>query len=186
MPSAPGSTYRAHGGSSGVPMPGHFVEQTPASGSADPIPPMPKRPPPVPVVITPPRFGEWFVIWQFDSGDGAWCDYEPSFMQLLEDHLQQHSETPLVHVPRGNAVFHYSTQEMWQQNMRSSGKRMMRRVLMTPEDWQRQDELRAQVDTHNRAHHQPRRGLPARPDRSRSASQASHPRSHTPGPRGGR
>lgn len=145
------------------------------AGLTPPGPP-PGRPPPK---LTPPKEGDWYALWQWESEKHIWIDYEPDFMHVLEHYWKQDTRKLLEFKPKGNVVFHYDVTEGWQMNTRSSTRRALRRVLMDPRDWDKLDALHSSVEEWNTQNADARRGMAARGTRSRSGSRA---RSGTPRP----
>ena len=98
--------------------------------------------PPLPQVPEYRVWGDWVVTWQVKTevgkGQVAWIDYDEEFQKKLEEHYKQ-SRRSFRAVPGQAVAFKYNTEKMYQFNMETKKKRLMRRCLVYKDEWLQMD-----------------------------------------------
>jgi hypothetical protein len=96
-------------------------------------------------------------LWVFE-GDGElglpqWTAYSAAFQRVLEEKHRNHVRE-FTHQPNGKVWFSYNLQEMWQMNLETQKRRVMRRYLAVSEPSAQvlNDRLVA-AEAHNRNRH---------------------------------
>ena len=111
-----------------------------------------------------------------------WIDYDKEFRRALEVAATQRAKQFETR-PRGNVVFSYNLQGMYQENMTTHTRRPMRRVLWWITEADKYPKRKQDLDQHNKDHSDPKAGRrpSASPPRVRSRSQ-SQVRDRSSGP----
>jgi hypothetical protein len=125
------------------------------------------------------KWGEYFVIWQVDTDDNSWTDYDSAWCELLEKHWREPSESKQFTArPRGTVDYMYDVDEFFQMNKETGKRRLIRRVLIGPQEHEHSAARRSLVAQHNKANHSLEacyRRRDAGSNRSRSKSATGSP-----------
>jgi hypothetical protein len=142
------TTLQPLAAAAGVPAAATSFQQPFSATASSPAPaavaqPAAAQAPPLPPAVPEYRkSGEWVVTWQVEAEDrnGAtvWRDYDEAFQEKLENQMR-HGPSNFRHTPGDNVQFTYDTKEMYQMNMETSKKRLIRRCLIHSPEWLQMD-----------------------------------------------
>ena len=100
------------------------------------------------------KWGEYFVVWQVDTDESSWTDYARAWSDRLERHWRETSEDKrFTAIPRGTVLYTYDVGEFFQMNNETGKRRVIRRVLINPQEHEHLAARRVLVTQHNKDHH---------------------------------
>ena len=100
------------------------------------------------------KWGEYYVVWQVDTDESSWTDYARAWSDRLERHWRETSEAKrFTAIPRGTVVYTYDVGEFFQMNNETGKRRVIRRVLINPQEHEHLAARRVLVTQHNTDHH---------------------------------
>ena len=171
---SPWSSYRGQDALD-APMP----ESSAAAAAQPVIPPPPTTEPPMSVGY--PETGGYIVLWQVEDW-GCWVDYSKDFCVILEQAREKGTKM-FQYRPRGNKLYTYNLEDMYQEQDLSKTRRTMRRTLWWVTEVNKYPLRKSLLETHNKENSDPKAGqVPSgSPSRQRSRSQ-SHARGGYGGP----
>ena len=100
------------------------------------------------------KYGAYYVVWQVDTDESSWTDYARAWSDRLEQHWRVTAEAKrFTAIPRGTVGYTYDVQEFWQMNNETGKKRLIRRVLIAPQEHEQLAARRVLVAQHNKDNH---------------------------------
>jgi hypothetical protein len=100
------------------------------------------------------KWGDYYVVWQVDTDESSWTDYDRKWSDRLEKHWRVTAEAKrFTAIPCGTVGYTYDVGEFWQQNNETGRKRLIRRVLIGLQEHEHLAARRVLVAEHNKNHH---------------------------------
>jgi len=104
-----------------------------------------------------PKSGSWSVLWQVCTAENCWSDYDAEFCTELERRYDSRNaaDKEYIATPKGRLTFKYDLKGMYQENLVTSTRRVMRRLLIWPEDFDSLDVHAENIAKHNKENADP-------------------------------
>ena len=126
----------------------------------------------------------WLITWQVEGERrGTWIDYNDTYAIRLEHAYNMNPRGSFTARPGLRVDFEYNTLHMYQENLETSGRRHIRRVIEPLDEFQSREASRAAMVTHNEENWTADRLNQARGNQRGGARPKSHSRTprHVPG-----